>query len=184
MVLDSLPISISVMHVPGSVKHIIGWIVVISWVPWPELLVASNVVYVVVTAPTVLAVVSLIVVFLVSCGHLAVGVVVVVISWSSCLVIVPVRPVVFRWSCSFIVVSVLSICDSVFHFHEFYYYFWFYPTHLFGKICSTEPLCKGINCSLVRDILDWIFDYTLAFYVWTECLPYFLGASFEFLSWW
>jgi hypothetical protein len=121
---------------------------------WPELLVASSIFPVVVTIPVVPAVVSLIVVVLVSCSHLALGVVVVIISWSSSLVIVPVRPVVFRWSCSFVMVSILSMCESICHFHELCYYFWFYLTHLFDEIFPTEPLCEGINCSLVRDVFS------------------------------
>jgi hypothetical protein len=81
------------------------------------------------------------------------------------------------------VIGVLSICESICHVHEFCYYFWFYPAHLLDEICSTEPYCKSIDCSPVRDVFGWIFDYTPALYIRTEWLPWFLGACFDFLGW-
>jgi hypothetical protein len=95
MVGNSFPVNISIMHVARSVEHIIGWLVLISQVPWPEFLVASRIISVVIVVPAVPTAIALIVV-LVFYGHLAVGVVVAIISRSSYVVVVPVRPVIFR----------------------------------------------------------------------------------------
>jgi hypothetical protein len=56
-------------------------------------------------------------------------------------------------------------------------------SHLLAEIYSTKPYYKRIDCSLIRDVFDRIFDYTPALYIWAEWLPWFLGASFDLFGW-
>jgi hypothetical protein len=70
------------------------------------------------------------------------------------------------------VIGILSICESICHVHEFCYCFWFYHDHLLDEIYSTEPYCKSIDWSLVRDVFCWIFWwYSSAVYMNGLTLP-------------
>jgi hypothetical protein len=166
-----------------SIEHVIWWLIVLSWAPWPELPVTTRFVSVVIAIPAVSAVTSLIVVFFIPCGYLAVGAVVVVIAGSLPLVVVSVWHVIFGWSSSLVLIRILSICESVCYIHEFCHYFRLYPTNLLDKISSMESLREGIDCPFVRDFYcKKIYD-TPPLYVWAERFIILLGASFDFFDW-
>jgi hypothetical protein len=63
-------------------------------------------------------------------------------------------------------VCIFSICEFVGNIHEFWYYPWLSPAHLLNKVWAMEREYKGIDCSLLRDILCWVFYYAPTLYIW------------------
>jgi hypothetical protein len=89
------------MHVAWSVKHIIGWLVVMSRISWPELPIVARIIFVVGAVSAVPTIISLIIVVLIPCSYLAVRATIVVIARFAPSITISVGPVIFRWSCSF-----------------------------------------------------------------------------------
>jgi hypothetical protein len=74
--------------------------------------------------------------------------------------------VIFGWSRSFVIICIFSIYEFIGTVHEFWYCLWLSFAHLLDEIQTAKPEYKGINCSLVGDVLCWVFIYALALYIW------------------
>jgi hypothetical protein len=94
---------------------------------------------------------------LVSCGYLVVRVMIVIVARSAPLAAISVWSIIFGWSRSLVMVCVFSICELVGNVHELWYCPWFSPAHLFDEVLAVEPEYEGIDCSLLRDVLCWVF---------------------------
>jgi hypothetical protein len=162
MVWNSISIYIGVVYMAWPVENFFGWRVV---VPGLELSVATRVISIAV--PTTSTFFSFIVSSLESCGYLIVRVVIVIIARPAPLAAISMGSIVFGWSCSLVVVCIFSVYKPIGNIHELWYCPWFGPAHYLDEVWAVEPEYKGVDCSLLRDILCWVFYYALALYIRT-----------------
>jgi hypothetical protein len=95
---------------------------------------------------------SFIIASLIPCGYLVARGAAVFVTRYTPLVVLSAQSIILGWPCSFIVVSILSIYESFCYLHQFWHCSGSDSSQFFNKVWMAKAKCKGIYCSLIRDV--------------------------------